>query len=351
VRDDLIEALACPECRGALAVEGERTEGEEVWEGTLRCERCDRRYPVRRGVPRLNRSMEGLEEIAASFTHEWKAHHAGELEEDTVFGRSPEEDWRHFVDGTGVSVEQLRGKRVLDAGCGSGRLTRQIAERGAGFVVGSDINEAVDDVFELACDIPTMHVVQANIFALPFREGSFDVVWCCGVIHHTPDPERAFRALARQVKPGGVLYLWVYPRRFNPFRATKDVLERVGLRRLAPPDVLRLAKAISYPSLVLHRLYRLLRAIPGLEPRGEWGRRTVKLRTLAELQMSWNDALTPRYDSRHSEDEVRGWFEAAGFSDLAVLGEPRLGMRGVAPGSAAAEQRRPVREPQAMPRA
>jgi SAM-dependent methyltransferase len=330
MRERLVGELVCPDCAATLALSAERREGEEILEGTLTCTHCGGRFGIRAGVPRMNRSMEGLEEIRESFTYEWKAHHAGKLELETVFGRTPEEDWRHFTDGVGLA--DLEGLRVLDAGCGSGKLTRQIAGHGPEYVVGTDINESVDEVYALTRERPNLLFVQANIFALPFPEKRFDLVWCNGVIHHTPDPERAFRALARQVRPGGVLYIWVYDKRFNPFRVTKDVFEWVGLRRLSPRAILRLAKVISYPSLALHRLYRLARRLPGLRPRTDWGRRTVKPRTLREVQMSWNDALTPRYDSRHTEDEVLGWFRTVGFRDLVVQGEPRLGVRGVAPG-------------------
>jgi 2-polyprenyl-3-methyl-5-hydroxy-6-metoxy-1,4-benzoquinol methylase/uncharacterized protein YbaR (Trm112 family) len=330
VREELATSLACPDCGSSLTLTAERRANGEVMDGSLRC-RCGEGFPVRRGIPRLNRAMSGLAEVAEGFSHEWRAHHAGELERDTVFGRTPEDDWRHFIEGTGLCSDALAGARVLDVGCGSGSLTRQVAANGAGLVVALDMNEAVDELFKRARGQANLHVVQANLLALPFPERSFDVVWCCGVIHHTPDAAVAFAALTQQVRPGGLLYIWVYPRRFNPFRATKDVLEKVGLRRLSPREILRLAKVISYPSLALHWFYRLVRRLPGLQPRGAWAARTVKPRTLGEVQMSWNDALTPRYDSRHSEEEVIGWFRAAGFGDVTVLGEPRLGVRGTAP--------------------
>jgi hypothetical protein len=109
------------------------------------------------------------------------------------------------------------------------------------------------------------------------------------------------------------------------------VLDRLGLRRLSPAGIMRLSKALGYPSLLLHWVYRALRSIPVLRPRTDWGERTAKQRTLGEIQMSWNDALSPQYDAEHKEEEVVGWFRAAGFSDIAVSGEPKIGVRGVAP--------------------
>jgi SAM-dependent methyltransferase len=332
MREQLAALLVCPGCGGPLALSAERIEAGEVIAGRLRCESCGSVFAVRRGVPRMCWAMEELEEVARSFSYQWKAHHAGRLESDTVFGRTLAEDWAQFTYGTRVGKGELAGMRVLDAGCGSGRLTRQIAEHGAGMVVGADINEAVDEIRDRNGDVPNLHVVQANLSELPFPPGSFDLVWSCGVIHHTPDAAAAFRALARQVRPGGVLFVWVYPKRFNPFRATKTVFDLLGLGRLQPAAIMRIAKAMSYPSLALLGAYRLVRRLPGLRPRGAWARRTVKPRTLREIQLTWNDALSPKYDSRHSEAEVIGWFEAAGFRDVAAMEEPKVGVRGVAPG-------------------
>jgi SAM-dependent methyltransferase len=331
MRDELLAHLACPACGGRFALDVHDRDGDEIIEASLSCVACGRSYAVRRGVPRLNWAMEGLQEVADAFTHEWKAHHAGRLESETIFGRSLEEDWAHFRHGTRVSDADLVGKRVLDVGCGAGRLTRQVAEHGAALVVGVDMNDAIEEVFVRGRGAPNFHVVQANLFALPFRPASFDLVWSCGVIHHTPDAAGAFAALTRQVRPGGVLFVWVYPARFNPFRATKSIFDRLGLGRLSSPAILRIAKLLSYPSLVLLALYRLIRSVPGLRPRTAWGRRTVKPRALREIQLTWNDALAPGYQSRHREEDVAGWFRRAGFRDLAAMDEPKIGMRGVAP--------------------
>ena len=325
--------MVCPACGGDTLLDIQHRDEAEVTGGRLSCQRCHAEYAVHKGVPRMRIGMDvdGIEEVADSFTHEWKAHHAGQLESDTVFGRTQEEDWQVFTDGTRIGDAELAGMRVLDVGCGSGRLTRQIAERGAALVVGADINEAVDEVFERTRDLDHLQVVQANLFALPFAPQGFDLVWSCGVIHHTPDTRAAFQALTKHVRSGGVLFVWVYPKRFNPFRYTKDALDKIGLRRLSPAAILRLSKAIAYPSVFLHRLYRGIRSIRPLRPRTEFGERTVRPRTLAEIQMTWNDALSPRFDARHTEREVVEWFLSAGYSDVSVMGEPKIGVRGVAP--------------------
>jgi len=275
--------------------------------------------------------MEGLERVAHSFSFEWKAHHEGKLEDDTLFGNTLEQDWAYFEEATGLDDDSLGGLTVLDAGCGSGRPTRQMAEHGAGIVVGVDFNEAVDEAFSYTADLPNVHIVQANVFSLPFRKPTFDLVWSQGVIHHTPDAAGAHAALSRLVLPGGMLYVWVYAKRFSPFRFTKDVLDALRVTRLPEPVLLKVASSFSYTSLALLALYRTVRRLPGLVPRTARAQRTVRQRTTRELQLTWFDALSPEFDSRHTEAEVIGWFRRCGFDNVQAIDEPKVGVRGIAP--------------------
>jgi SAM-dependent methyltransferase len=331
MRNELLDHLACPSCGGDFSLHADNVDGDHVISGTLTCDDCGRVYAVVGGVPRLNTEMGGLERVAQTFGYEWKQHHAGRLEDETVFGLTREQDWAYFVEATGLDADDLRGDVVLDAGCGSGRLTSQMAESGARAAIGMDINEAVDEAFAAWRHLPNLHVVQGNVFAPPFKERNFDLVWSNGVIHHTPDAEGAHRSLTSLVKPGGVLYVWVYAKRFNPFRFTKDVLDALRVTKLPEPVLLRVANGFAYVSIGMLRGYQLVRKLPGLEPETTHARRTVRNRTVDELKLTWFDALSPEYDSRHSEAEVIGWFENAGFREIHAIEEPKVGVRGVAP--------------------
>jgi SAM-dependent methyltransferase len=328
MRQELLDYIACPECGGDLEGAFETWEGNEAMDGVLVCAECSDRYPVVRGVPRMNAAMAGLENVARTFGYEWRTFHEGEFEDDTVFGRSPEEDWRYFLEGLGVEERELEGKAVLDAGCGSGRLTKQIGEHGAGIVIGVDMNDAVEHVYRATRDAGNVHIVQGNIMRLPFKRHVFDYVWSNGVIHHTPDAAACHRALSRVVKAGGTLYVWVYARRFSPFKLAKDVADVTRLSRLSEPALLRLARLLAYPSLALLTLYRGIVKLPFVPttPRLEW---TSRRRTLDELRLTWFDTLSPQYDTTHSEPEVMGWFQEAGFDDIAAIEEPKVGVRGV----------------------
>jgi SAM-dependent methyltransferase/uncharacterized protein YbaR (Trm112 family) len=331
VRQDVLEFLACPSCGSDLMLETDEEITGEVMSGTLTCRGSGHGYPVVRGVPRLNERTEGMEQVAQAFSFEWKAHHEGKLESDTVFGRTKTEEWKYFEEATGLDDAGLVGKVVLDAGCGPAQVTRLIAEHGARVAIGMDINEAVDEAFASSRSFANVHIVQGNVFAPPFKSCAFDLVWSNGVIHHTPDAEGAHRSLSRFVKPGGMLFVWVYADRFNPFRLTKDILDFLRVTRLPESVLLVVARAFAYVSLAVLRAYQLIRSIPGLRARSRRHLRTVRDRTIEELELTWLDALVPNYNSRHTEPEVIGWFEKLGFTDVSTLEEPKVGVRGIAP--------------------
>jgi SAM-dependent methyltransferase len=171
------------------------------------------------------------------------------------------------------------------------------------------------------------------VLAPPFKPALFDLLWCSGVLHHTPDAARGHAALSRLVKPHGVFYVYVFAKRFNPFRFTKDVLDALRVTRLPPGALLAVSKVLAYVSVALLGAYRALRRLPGLRPRTTWGERTVRPRSLRHLHLTWFDALSPEHDSRHTEPEVIEWFRRAGFIDIRAVEEPKVGVRGVAPGS------------------
>jgi 2-polyprenyl-6-hydroxyphenyl methylase / 3-demethylubiquinone-9 3-methyltransferase len=108
------------------------------------------------------------------------------------------------------TAEGLKGKRVLDVGCGGGILAESIARRGAGEVLGIDLATKPLRVAQL-------HALEAGVENIDYREvaaealaaeapASFDVVTCMEMLEHVPEPASIVRACAALVRPGG----WVF---------------------------------------------------------------------------------------------------------------------------------------------
>jgi len=102
-----------------------------------------------------------------------------------------------------VTVEHAvhAGDRVLDACCGTGDLALAAWARGAGEVVGLDFSERMLERARLKG--PGIEWVQGDVLALPFDDGSFDVVTVGFGIRNVDDLEAGMRELRRVLRPGG----------------------------------------------------------------------------------------------------------------------------------------------------
>ena len=93
----------------------------------------------------------------------------------------------------------LRGKRVLDDGCGKGRFARVLKEREPGCEMwGLDISE------EMLRFVPEgIHTRAGSMTELPFEDGFFDAAYATESLEHAVEIEKAVSELCRVVKPGG----------------------------------------------------------------------------------------------------------------------------------------------------
>jgi 2-polyprenyl-3-methyl-5-hydroxy-6-metoxy-1,4-benzoquinol methylase len=121
-------------------------------------------------------------------------------------GERPFEKW--------IPFDRLKGKRVLEIGCGLGAHAQLLSSAGCDLTCIDLTERGVENtklrlgLFGLRADIRRMDAEQMD-----FPDGEFDYVWSWGVIHHSSDPERIIRNVRRVLKPGGEFRLMVYHRR------------------------------------------------------------------------------------------------------------------------------------------
>jgi ubiquinone/menaquinone biosynthesis C-methylase UbiE/uncharacterized protein YbaR (Trm112 family) len=196
-----LKLLACPVCHEPLEPTGSaQGSSDTLIEGTLGCTGCKREFQVNGGVPRFV----PRENYASGFGLEWTRH--ARTQYDSYCGIAVSE--QRFFSQT-QWPRDLRGELLLEVGSGSGRFTEQAANTGA-TVVSLDYSYAVDANHASNGSRRNVLIVQADVFAMPFRPHTFDRLFCFGMLQHTPDPARAFAALPRMLRPGGSLCVDVY---------------------------------------------------------------------------------------------------------------------------------------------
>jgi ubiquinone/menaquinone biosynthesis C-methylase UbiE len=139
-------------------------------------------------------------------------------------------------EANGFDLNWFKGKRCLDAGCGSGRYSIAIALQGAAEVVGCDISESgLSTARERAAHLPVVRFEKGSVLALPFRDGEFDFVCCAGVLHHTESISRGLDELTRVLKPGGKIFLLLYGAgglRWKLITSLRPLAEELGINCL-----------------------------------------------------------------------------------------------------------------------
>lgn len=116
--------------------------------------------------------------------------------------------------------------RVLDLGCGTGAFLASIAARYPRLeLAGLDLTPAL--LAEARRRVPRAHLIEGDAEALPFKEGTFDVVCSLNVLHHLHDRQRHVDALTRLCRPGGTIFLCTFAgRRSLAMRALDLWLKR-----------------------------------------------------------------------------------------------------------------------------
>jgi 2-polyprenyl-3-methyl-5-hydroxy-6-metoxy-1,4-benzoquinol methylase len=302
---DLMPLLRCPGCRISLA---QQNSGYE-------CPGCGRIFSHERGVTRF---VTG-EGYAENFGFQWRRYARTQLDDI-----STDQDFRRK---TGLTPEALKGKLVLDVGCGTGRFA-EVATRWGAKVVGVDLSAAAEVAASNLADREFV-ALQADVFSLPFGSESFDCIYSIGVLHHTPNCEQAVKSLPQYLKPGGTLAVWLYSA-YNQWYRLSDIYRKITPR--LPAKTLHGILCVVVPAV--NAIDSTLRMVPGIgRSMSAFVRYVFPVNRNSNRQwrvLDTFDWYSPRYQSKHTYEEVFRWFESCGIEDLHV-GEVPVSVQGRKP--------------------
>lgn len=112
-----------------------------------------------------------------------------------------------------ISLKLLKGKKVLDSGCGSGRYTCALGLLGASNAIGIDCSDmGVEKAKKLAVEkeVKNVSFIKGSVLDMPFNNEEFDFIFNNGVFHHTGNIETATRELYRVLKKDGYSWYFIY---------------------------------------------------------------------------------------------------------------------------------------------
>lgn len=303
----LLEYLVCPISGNKLELETFERDGNEILEGSL-LSPSGQRYPICGGIPRFVSS----EAYATTFGFEWNRHariYFDDKDKYRVYSTYSELQRKLHL-----SPAKVKDRIILDAGCGTGANAAAMAEWEAREIFCVDLSSAVEASFANTRHLGNIHVVQADLFQLPFRHDSFDIIYSIGVLHHTVDPERAFLSLIPFLKKDAVVTIWVYQDFRGIQRRWSDMLRTVTTKMNR-----QLLYALCWLALPAYYIYK----IPIL------GKLIFYFLPPFSTEPYWEDRVldtfdwySPTYQWKYTYPEVYGWFQKANLTDIHLLDVP-----------------------------
>ena len=334
MKRSVLEQLVEPDTGAPLALEVDDERDGDVLEGALRSSAqrstgqrsTGQRYRIHHGIPSFVDDEVSDQQTVRSFAEKWDKHryyreHTRRFYTEWYlqrFGFGSDEGLRAF----------LADKRtILDAGTGAGRDAQNFADRCDGMVFGVDTAwHALDNAASLRAEAPharAVELVHADLHRLPFPDGYFDFINCDQVIHHTPDPPRAFACLAKKLRRGGQITTYVY-RKKSVIRELVDDHVRAELKDKTFEEALAACEAITKLGKALSDLGATL-TVPEDVPSLRIHKGTYDLQRFFHynvMKCFWNDEFDfftnnvvnadwyhPTHCFRYTPDELRAWFD------------------------------------------
>jgi SAM-dependent methyltransferase len=268
---------------------------------------------------------------ARSFRDKW-THNERLAWDETLRESSEVQSWILNRNGFATLADlraHLAGKRrVLDAGCGNGRVTqllRLASDPSRTEVMGIDL-VAADVAAENLKGQPNVRFAQKDLLGDLTDLGKFDFIYCQEVLHHTQDPKRSFLNLVARLENGGEIAIYVY-RKKAPAREFVDDYIRDRIKDLPYEKAMKACEQITELGRTLSEL-KLKVNIPAVDvleiPAGEYDVQRflyhffMKAFWNPELDFQANTAINydwyhPQLCSRHTMAEVLGWYREAGL--------------------------------------
>lgn len=199
-----IDIFACPACRGNLKITGNK----------IKCMSCRNLYHIEDDIPLLfwpnewDNSKQDVTDIVTAF-----------------YEKTPFPNYED-LENIGDLIQKARGSffadmlnkqipfnmNVLEVGCGTGQMSLflGIAHRNI-FAVDMCLNSlTLGQKFKKKNDLERVGFYQMNLFKPIFKDESFPLVICNGVLHHTSNPFAGFQSISKLVKKGGMIIVGLY---------------------------------------------------------------------------------------------------------------------------------------------
>jgi len=311
MKREVLGILCCPSCKNDLKLLEKEAADNEVIEGTLICSACKKSFEIVKGVPRMIVNLGERRKLAKSWGFEWEMRKKGKFEIDTLYGETEQQEINNFFSFLRISPDDLKKKVILDAGCGCGRLTKNLGRYEAQ-VFGIDIMSSIEHVYAYCKFNKNVHIIQADILNLPFKNATFDYVWSKLAICYIHNPEQGFKNLSKVLKSSGRLFVSVPSKMDMSFVNRLKAIVKISHR--FPLELLFWFSWCFAPLLYLFKIVI------------KKNRSSIRSNAFFIF-----NALQSEFFTMHTFEEVKNWFVRNKFYDIIYIPGQSSGHRHAIP--------------------
>lgn len=345
MRERLLDFLRCPDCKKEFNLVVFDSADGEISEGIVHCSN-EHFFPIVRGIPRMLPSSlkdywtyiapkipasvplavktllekNGFVKEVKAYDTRTKANFSNEWDNHEIGGRtwtmelSDRIKW-FFLEPINIPKEELNGKIMLDAGCGNGSQSVAYTEFGLE-VIALDLSTGLEKGYAFrqqhkAAKTDKVHFVQADLQNPPLAPNTFDIIHSAGVLHHTPNTEKTFRALRPLLKEGGTFYVWLY--KYENVVTPIVNSMRAITTRIPAPIFATIADITAIPFIGFCWTVNKL------------GIRKYETPQRREAALAVHDIFGAPYAHYHSFDEVSQWYNSVGITEIWACNDDRRG--------------------------
>ena len=207
-----------------------------------------------------------------------------------------------------------------DIGCGSGRWAKVVAPKVGTLHAVDASTKALSVAREQLAGSSNVVFHEASVGALPFEDNSLDFAYSLGVLHHVPDTAEAIRAVAKKLKPGAPLLLYLYyaldgaPFYFRALFEASNVL-RQGICQLSPR-----ARFAVTDSIAASVYWPLARGARVLEAAGKlpkyWPLAAYRDKSFYTMRTDALDRFGTKLEQRFTREQITDMLRSAGLHNI-----------------------------------
>lgn len=325
MQEKYLEILRCPVSGSKLDLIVKERLNDKIKEGSLiSVENPDLKYPITNFIPRFV----PISNYADTFGFQWNKFSRTQLDSETKQPITHNRFWR----ATGWNAADMKGKYILDVGCGSGRFAEVCLKSGA-IVVAIDYSTAVDAAYNNLAGNDNLFIIQADVYHLPFAKEIFPFAYSLGVLQHTPDAKKSFDSMVPFVSSCGFICVDLYWKRLRTMLHTKYIFRPVTTRmnkdklfsivQRYTPKLLKISNVFIKIPVIGKALSRF---IPVANYNGIY-------KLTPKEQVEWSildtfDWFSPAYDNPQTPATLKTWFANHDFQKVEVFHEGHLVARG-----------------------